>query len=71
MDLEGENVSNLSGRNTPRSAISMASSTTEHHRPEIIDSTQLPNNTNITDQFGKFDIGTNLQDAKNMVPGKL
>nr|XP_054769969.1 GTPase-activating protein and VPS9 domain-containing protein 1-like [Lytechinus pictus] len=68
MDLEGENVSNLSGRNTPRSAISMASSTTEHNRPEIIDSTQLPNNTNITDQFGKFDIGTNLQDVKNMVP---
>ncbi|XP_071507059.1 GTPase-activating protein and VPS9 domain-containing protein 1-like [Diadema antillarum] len=68
MDLEAENVSNLSGRNTPRSAISMASSTTEHHRPEIIDSTQLPNNTNITDQFGKFDICTNLQDKKNMAP---
>ncbi|XP_071821372.1 GTPase-activating protein and VPS9 domain-containing protein 1-like isoform X3 [Apostichopus japonicus] len=56
MDMETDIVSNLSGRNTPRSAISMASSTTEHQRPEIIDSTQLPNSTNITDQFGKFEI---------------
>lgn len=73
MDMETDIVSNLSGRNTPRSAISMASSTTEHQRPEIIDSTQLPNSTNITDQFGKFEIekqNCDMDKERVMNPGK-
>ena len=60
MDLEAENASILSGRQTPRSAISVGSSTTEN-RPDLIDSTELSNNTNITDRFGKFEIGTALE----------
>ncbi len=57
MDLENEKDSILSGRQTPRSALSIGSSTTEQVRPDLIDSTQLPNSTNITDRFGKFEIG--------------
>ncbi|XP_022110619.1 GTPase-activating protein and VPS9 domain-containing protein 1-like [Acanthaster planci] len=64
VDLEGEMASNLSGRNTPRSAVSLASSSTDHNRPDLIDSTQLPNNANITDRFGKFEIGDALEKKK-------
>ncbi|XP_038045774.1 GTPase-activating protein and VPS9 domain-containing protein 1-like isoform X2 [Patiria miniata] len=64
MDLEGEMASNLSGRNTPRSAVSLGSSSTDHNRPDLIDSTQLPNNANITDRFGKFEIGDALEKKK-------
>ncbi|XP_072016055.1 GTPase-activating protein and VPS9 domain-containing protein 1-like isoform X2 [Amphiura filiformis] len=58
MDLEGgEKDSILSGRQTPRSTVSIGSSTTEQLRPDLIDPTQLSNSTNITDRFGKFEIG--------------
>ena len=72
MDLGEENASMLSGRQTPHSAVSLASmsSTTENMRPELIDSAQLPNNTNITDPFGKFDIGTNIDRKRAGNPGK-
>ncbi|XP_033115651.1 GTPase-activating protein and VPS9 domain-containing protein 1-like isoform X4 [Anneissia japonica] len=64
IDYDNENTSNISGRNTPRSAISLASSTTDNPRPDLIDSTQLPNNANITDRFGKFEIGDELENKK-------
>ncbi|XP_033643277.1 GTPase-activating protein and VPS9 domain-containing protein 1-like [Asterias rubens] len=64
MDLENEMASNISGRNTPRSAVSLASSSTEHNRPDLIDSAQLTNNANITDRFGKFEIGDDLEKKK-------
>ncbi|XP_071947896.1 GTPase-activating protein and VPS9 domain-containing protein 1-like isoform X2 [Antedon mediterranea] len=64
IDYDNENTSNISGRNTPRSAISLASSTTDNPRPDLIDSAQLPNSGNITDRFGKFEIGDELENKK-------